>query len=436
MSSTLTSGAVIQSLDAVSLSKHAVIVDDHRDNTSTAKDGQDASHSPGDGPATEDHPDDTSTAKERQDASHSPGDRPLTEDHPNDISTTSDGRDTDHSLRDPSKDGSAPGYRSPLTQEDTDFCAAVLFCKQFLEMGRTQGSRSQESNPLLGRISGFWKTNAPQADLDHNPQITAVDDISIARSNNQSALTTANSSASAKEGLPRSPQSSDIIEEYSKHTQHGGDRYKPRREKAPKRVLSEVRRTTVVILDSDGEEEMEITTTDDSLSDRLIKRPRLAKEDKAIPVTARPRFPEGSVKASSDDEAKGRRKSRTRTRVTAREFTGHLNTEATWLNTASTRCNTLRKLFAKQRQHLAALDTLDTEHCQILAEMSADRLPRSTRLQLGKELRDLEKRRSEVTAELRQAMNSGSSEGAAMKQDLEQWDIKEKKVTERIERSR
>ncbi len=192
----------------------------------------------------------------------------------------------------------------------------------------------------------------------------------------------------------------------------------------------------MVILDSDGEEEMEITTTDDSLSDRLIKRPRLAKEDKAIPVTARPRFPEGSVKASSDDEAKGRRKSRTRTRVTAREFTGHLNTEATWLNTASTRCNTLRKLFAKQRQHLAALDTLDTEHCQILAEMSADRLPRSTRLQLGKELRDLEKRRSEVTAELRQAMNSGSSEGAAMKQDLEQWDIKEKKVTERIERSR
>ncbi|KAI1776471.1 hypothetical protein F4818DRAFT_440838 [Hypoxylon cercidicola] len=322
MSSTLTSGAVIQSLDAVSLSKHAVIVDDHRDNTSTAKDGQDANHSP--------------------------GDRPLTEDHPNDISTTSDGRDTDYSLRDPSKDGSTPGYRPPLTQEDTDFCAAVLFC--------------------------FWKTNAPQADLDHNPQITAVDDISIARSNNQSALTTANSSASAKEGLPRSPQSSDIIEEYSKHTQHGGDRYKPRREKAPKRVLSEVRRTTVVILDSDGEEEMEITTTDDSLSDRLIKRPRLAK---------------------------------------TRPYQSLLGLGS-----------------------LKAFDTLDTEHCQILAEMSADRLPRSTRLQLGKELPDLEKRRSEVTAELRQAMNSGSSEGAAMKQDLEQWNIKEKKVTERIERSR
>lgn len=119
------------------------------------------------------------------------------------------------------------------------------------------------------------------------------------------------------------------------------------------------------------------------------------------------------------------RRSRTCTRVTAREFKSHLNIEATWLNTASTRCNTLRKLFAEQRQHLAALDALDAEHSQILGEISADHLPRSTRLQLSRELQDLEGRWSKVTAEL---------EGAAMKQD--QWDAKEKKVTERIERPR
>ena len=53
----------------------------------------------------------------------------------------------------------------------------------------------------------------------------------------------------------------------------------------------------------------------------------------------------------------------------------------------------------------------------------------------GSELQDLEGRRSKVTAELRQATNSGSSKRAAMKQDLEQWDVKDK-VTERIERSR
>jgi hypothetical protein len=53
----------------------------------------------------------------------------------------------------------------------------------------------------------------------------------------------------------------------------------------------------------------------------------------------------------------------------------------------------------------------------------------------GSELQDLEGRRSKVTAELCQATNSGSSKRAAMKQGLEQWDVKEK-VTERIERSR
>jgi len=51
------------------------------------------------------------------------------------------------------------------------------------------------------------------------------------------------------------------------------------------------------------------------------------------------------------------------------------------------------------------------------------------------ELQDLEGRRSKVTTELRQATNSDSSKRATMKQDLEQWNVKEK-VTERLERSR
>jgi len=39
MFSTLTFGAVSESLDATSLSTHVIVVDDHRDNTFTAKDG-------------------------------------------------------------------------------------------------------------------------------------------------------------------------------------------------------------------------------------------------------------------------------------------------------------------------------------------------------------------------------------------------------------
>ncbi|KAE8442135.1 hypothetical protein EG329_003786 [Mollisiaceae sp. DMI_Dod_QoI] len=445
---------VIEPLGATSLSKHARIVDGHRDNTSAAKDGQHASQSLGGRPATEDHPDDASTAGDQQRASQSSGDRLATEDHPDDISTVSDGHDA-NAVGDPPKEGSTPGYRHPLTQEDTDFCAAVLFCKQFLEMERTQGNRNQESKPLFSRVSGFWKANAPKANSDPNSQITAVDDISMARPNNQGIVRTNDSPASAKKALAKSLQSSDTIEGDSKHTQHRGGRYKPRHGRAPKRVLSEVCKTTgelqllpihkiqpanwnfilVVILDSDGEEEMEITTADDSYGARPTKRLRLAKENKAVPVTARSSSLEGSVKAS-DDEAKGRRRSPTRTRVTAHEFKDHLNTEATWLNTASTRCKALRKFLTEQRQHIATLDALDTEQCQIVAELSADRLPRSTRLQLIRELGDLEERRSKAAAGLRQATKSASSEGAAMKQDLEQWDVTEKKVTERIERSR
>jgi len=45
MSSILTSGTAIESLDETSLLKHALIIDDYPDDTSTAKDRQDASHS-------------------------------------------------------------------------------------------------------------------------------------------------------------------------------------------------------------------------------------------------------------------------------------------------------------------------------------------------------------------------------------------------------
>jgi hypothetical protein len=96
----------------------------------------------------------------------------------------------------------------------------------------------------------------------------------------------------------------------------------------------------------------------------------------------------------------------------------------------------LRKFLAEQRQHIATFDALHSEQCQIVAEILADRLPRSSRLQLSRRLGDLEERISKATAELRQATKSASSGGVAMKQDLERWCAKDKKVTEPIERSR
>ncbi|KAF8846413.1 hypothetical protein BDZ45DRAFT_700011 [Acephala macrosclerotiorum] len=175
--------------------------------------------------------------------------------------------------------------------------------------------------------------------------------------------------------------------------------------------------------------------TDDEVEHRQKsnKRPRPTKE--ATATHAQLNSSKGSGKAR-DDGSKGRRKSNTRTKLTTREFKDHIDTEATWLSAASTRCNVLRKLFKNQKECIAALDDLEAEHCQIVAKLSADCLPRHARLQLTAELEDVEERRGDVTIELRRAMNLICREGAAMKQGLEQWSVTEQKVTERIERSR
>ena len=65
--------------------------------------------------------------------------------------------------------------------------------------------------------------------------------------------------------------------------------------------------------------------------------------------------------------------------------------------------------------------------------MLANCLSRNTRLRLSKELEDLEDRRRKVTAELYQDMCFASGERAAIKQDLEQWCVKDK-ATESIKR--
>ncbi|KAF4624569.1 hypothetical protein G7Y89_g13603 [Cudoniella acicularis] len=125
------------------------------------------------------------------------------------------------------------------------------------------------------------------------------------------------------------------------------------------------------------------------------KRPRLTNEDTvSLPVTARPSSPKGSGKASNDKPKGGRNQIHA---VTTRESKGHFNAEVMWWDATIARCKALRKFLAQQRQHITTLDALDTEQCQIVAEISADRLPRGTRLQLSRELGDLEERRNKAT---------------------------------------
>ena len=107
-----------------------------------------------------------------------------------------------------------------------------------------------------------------------------------------------------------------------------------------------------------------------------------------------------------------------------------------WWDTTAARYTTIRKYLEEQRQHITTLDSLDTELSEIVVKLSAGHLSKGKRLQLGRELGALEERRSMTTAKLRQATKSAGSEGVAMEQDLEQWRVMEKKVTNRIEMSR
>jgi hypothetical protein len=85
-------------------------------------------------------------------------------------------------------------------------------------------------------------------------------------------------------------------------------------------------------------------------------------------TTARSSSPEEPPKASSE-EAKNKRKQRLRTKVTDDEFRGSLKREATWLNTASSRCSNIRRAFAQQEKLLKELEVIETESCHVIADL-------------------------------------------------------------------
>jgi hypothetical protein len=84
---------------------------------------------------------------------------------------------------------------------------------------------------------------------------------------------------------------------------------------------------------------------------------------------------------------------------------------------------------------MTSLETLNTEIYQKIGQISAESVPRKTRLELCEELKKLEKRRRDSTAELCQTVCDVTMEAASMEQNLEQWQAKENKFTRRIERS-
>jgi hypothetical protein len=133
-------------------------------------------------------------------------------------------------------------------------------------------------------------------------------------------------------------------------------------------------------------------------------------------TTARSSSPEEPPKASSSEEAKNKRKQRLRTKVTNDEFRGSLKREATWLNTASSRCSNIRRVFTQQENLLKELEVIETESCHVIADLSAAHImTRGARLRLMGELELVEEKRRKAISQLRTAMIWGSSEGDGMK---------------------
>jgi hypothetical protein len=146
-----------------------------------------------------------------------------------------------------------------------------------------------------------------------------------------------------------------------------------------------------------------------------------------------PDFPKGSTKASEDKSK--RRKGHSRQRFTERHLSKHIDDESKWFDAISKRYDDLIKFTTVQTQRIASLETLDFENGMVLAEISADSLPRNKRMQIWNQLVDMEEKRC-AKAELRRIVFSIIQEGTSMKQDLASWYAKEQKVTERIEKSR
>jgi hypothetical protein len=144
-------------------------------------------------------------------------------------------------------------------------------------------------------------------------------------------------------------------------------------------------------------------------------------------------FPKGSTKASEDKSK--RRKGQSRQRFTERHLSKHIDDESKWFDAISKRYDDLIKFTTVQTQRIASLETLDFENGMVLAEISADSLPRNKRMQIWNQLVDMEEKRR-AKAELRRIVFSIIQEGTSMKQDLASWYAKEQKVTERIEKSR
>lgn len=166
------------------------------------------------------------------------------------------------------------------------------------------------------------------------------------------------------------------------------------------------------------------------------KRPKYGTEDTNLPDPAPPSSPSGSTKAS-EDEANGRRKVNSRTRVTSRELNNYADVEMGWLGASLSRCRKVSQKVKAYNELTAKLAAVNSETEQKIDRVSANApLQRKMRLEVGEEMKRLERKRRELAEAQRQAIRDIGMEAVSMEQNLQRWYGQESKFTKRIEKSR
>ena len=157
--------------------------------------------------------------------------------------------------------------------------------------------------------------------------------------------------------------------------------------------------------------------------------------DTNVPDPTPPNSPQGSTKAS-EDESNGRRKANPRTKVTSRELNKYVNVEMRWLDASLSRCGKVNQHIKIHDELTASVEAISNEIERKIGQVSADApLLRKMRLEVGEEMKRLERKRRELMGKQRQEIRNIWMEAASMEQNLQRWHGQESKFTRRIEKS-
>ncbi|KAL5316292.1 hypothetical protein ACEPPN_015337 [Leptodophora sp. 'Broadleaf-Isolate-01'] len=303
--------------------------------------------------------------------------------------------------------------------------------------------------PTESSSQGESTAERPSEDLATEGPPTTPTVKALPSSGELSDVPMANSDQEHQKDFPSNPPSSDTIKEPSQRTNYEVNGQKMGKSRKRLRFAPSEKDRIIDLTDlTDSEEESKRCESSPSPEFEIAggfynfgptpkqRRATTPTGDTNLPDLAPANSPTGSTKAS-EDEPNGRRKANPRTKVTSRELNGYVDVEMSWLDTALSRCRKINQHIKTHNELMASVEALNTEIDRKVGQVSANAfLQQKIRLEIGEEMKRLEKDRRELIAKQFQAVRDMVMEAASMEQNLQRWHGQESKFTKRIEKSR